>query len=631
MCGVAGILKLETTPCPALVIENMRDEVSYRGPDDFGAAYFRKAGVVLQNVDRDSSNWVVGLGHRRLSILDLSPLGHQPMSYEGRYWIVYNGEVYNYVELRDELLRAGRFFRSSSDTEVILAAFAEWGTSCFSRFRGMWGLILFDAMRREVIVSRDHIGIKPLYLWKGNGLVAIASEIKQFRSVPGFRSKVDDVAAMEYLQTGYEDPERSFFEGVLPVPAGHWMRISVQDCKDSPPEEYWHPERVRVEVTDPDEAANLFAEKLRQSVRIHLRSDVPVGCALSGGMDSSSIAVLVESQNKGEGPPLRTFTSSFPGELIDESEYADAIVSGIHAQPYKVTPQAERFMEDLSRFVWVHDEPVGSFAMYAGYCIARLTRESGVSVTLHGQGGDEVLSGYWQSYFLHLSKLWKARNWRTMAGHFAGALFDGGNSDLVGQVPLMVRRYMSRSRANGGNRTKPGRKHLEEIMSLDQQAARVYQIRTMFLPRMLKWDDRNSMAFSVEARYPFLDPELIELALSFAPETLYRSGWTKLPLRLGLAKELPEKVRWRRTKFGFETPQEKWLCGPLRPHIEKWLKAERPLWDFIDREKVRGLAEQTWNLNGDIKHIEPGQALFRAMIFDHWSEIYAVDVAAACS
>src|SRR5262249_21538646 len=152
-------------------------------------------------------------------------------------------------------------------------------------------------------------------------------------------------------------------------------------------------------------------------------------------------------------------------------------------------------------------------------------------------------------------------------------LFDGGNSDLVGQVPLMVRRYMSRSRVNGGSRVKTSRKHLEKIMSLEPQTARGYQIKTKFLPRMFKWDDRNSMAFSVEARYPFLDPELIELALSFAPETLYRSGWTKLPLRLGLAKELPEKVRWRRTKFGFETPQEKWLCGPLRPHIEKWLKA----------------------------------------------------------
>jgi asparagine synthase (glutamine-hydrolysing) len=261
--------------------------------------------------------------------------------------------------------------------------------------------------------------------------------------------------------------------------------------------------------------------------------------------------------------------------------------------------------------------------MYAGYCIARLTRKCGVTVTLHGQGGDEVLSGYWQSCFLYLRKLLKDGDWSNLARHFAGAILRGGNSSLWGQVPLIGRRYLSRSSGPSGYGQKSGRNMLQAIMALDDQAARVYQIRTMFLPRLLKWDDRNSMAFSVEARYPFLDHELIELALSFAPHTLYRNGWTKLPLRLGLSNELPDKVRRRKTKFGFETPQDKWLSGPLRPYIEQWLMKDRPLWNCVAQKRFRLLAEQTWNLNG--KRSEPGQALFRALMFDRWLEAFGVE------
>jgi asparagine synthase (glutamine-hydrolysing) len=347
---------------------------------------------------------------------------------------------------------------------------------------------------------------------------------------------------------------------------------------------------VKVTVHDPREAADLFSKKLRECVRMHLRSDVPVGCALSGGLDSSAVAVLVDEQNKSSRNPLRTFTATFPGDSIDESDYANAIISVINAEPYAVTPRPEGFLEDLHRFLWIHDEPVGSFSMYAGYCIARLTHQSGVTVTLHGQGGDEILSGYWQSYFLYLHQLWRSKNWTTLAGHFGGALMKGGNRSLWTQVPIMARRYISRKNGSKVRASRDPANLLEEIMSLDEQSARVFQIRTMFLPRLLKWDDRNSMSFSVEARYPFLDHELIDLCLSFAPETLSSRGWTKFPLRLGLNAELPVKVRYRKTKFGFETPQGRWLCGPLQPYLKQWLNDDRPAWGYLDRHKIRSLA-----------------------------------------
>ena len=187
----------------------------------------------------------------------------------------------------------------------------------------------------------------------------------------------------------------------------------------------------------------------------------------------------------------------------------------------------------------------------------------------------------------------------------------------------MLRRYVSRKKATAGRGRHDRTNLLEAIMSLDQQAARIYQIRTMFLPRLLKWDDRNSMAFSVEARYPFLDHELIELCLSFAPQALYTAGWTKIPLRLGLERELPRKVRLRRTKFGLETPQDRWLCGPLRETLESWLRHDRPLWSYVDRQQIRRLAEETWKINGARE--EPGQALFRAFIFDRWLDVFGVE------
>jgi asparagine synthase (glutamine-hydrolysing) len=626
MCGIAVILKSVSTSCPSTVLHRMRDAVAYRGPDDSGSVFFRRSGSTWTEVFPSCSDWEIGLGHRRLSILDLSPAGHQPMGYGNRFWIVYNGEVYNFIELRAELERLGHSFRSQSDTEVILAAYAEWGPNCFARFRGMWGLVILDHARNEAILCRDRLGIKPLYLWQGSGIVAIASEIKQFQYVPGFTARLDTAVADGYIQTSHEDPRRSFFRGVQPVPAGSWFRIFLGSLKPSTPQDYWYPERVRATVTDAGEAGRLFAAKAVECVRLHLRSDVPVGCWLSGGLDSSSIAVLIDQQKNGGGSPLRTFTATFPGDTADEREYVNAVLTQIKASPHFVTPEPGLFLEELDRFLWVHDEPIGGISMYAGYCVARLTREMGVPVTLNGQGGDEIFSGYWQSYFLQLYELWKQRRLGSLASQFIGALLGTGNPALISQIPFIVRRYRDRRkpavRLHGRNGSIRSTNLLDEILNLDGQARRVYEVRTMHLPRLLRWDDRNSMAFSIEGRYPFLDHQLIELCLSFAPETLYKQGWTKYPLRLGFKDYLPKKIVRRRSKFGFEVPQDGWLCGPLRSEIQKWLRVDRPVWDYIERKNVKSLAERVWQSKG--RQEEPGRALFRIFALDRWLELFQV-------
>jgi len=444
MCGIAAILKLRNMECSPSVLESMRNTVAHRGPDDAGSVLLKNEGSSWEVVQANEKSWQVGLAFRRLAILDLSPTGHQPMVYQTRYWIIFNGEVYNYIELRDELKKLGRDFHSSSDTEVILASYAEWGTSCFERFRGMWGLLIVDAVRNEAILCRDRMGIKPLYIWQRADLIAVSSEIKQMLEMPGFQPTLNLQAASEFLLTGYEDPLQTFFKEVKPVPAGTWLKINLANLTQSSPESYWHPEKISISIHDKAEAGRLFADKLQESVRLHLRSDVPVGCALSGGLDSTSIAILVDQLQQNSSNELHTFTATFPGTNFDEKEFAEETTKHIHATQHFIAPNPQTFLDDLDRFLWIHDEPVGSLSVYAGYCLARLTRSQRIPVTLNGQGGDEILSGYWQTYFLYLRELFLQGKWSTIATHYIGAMLFSGNSELIRQTPIMLMRYQSR-------------------------------------------------------------------------------------------------------------------------------------------------------------------------------------------
>ncbi len=475
MCGIVGILRNLTTYIPLGTVERMLEDISHRGPDDEGMVFLSNTSAEAWQVSSEAdAEWTIALGSRRLSILDLSSAGHMPMVYQNKFWCVYNGEVYNFIEVRAELEKLGYGFCSSSDTEVILVAYAQWGPNCFTRFRGMWGCLIFDSIRSEAILCRDRLGIKPLYIWQRSGMIAIASEIKQFLHLPGFTRRINLTVATEYLYTGYEDPTRSFFQDIFSLPAGTWLRIPLNTLVPSTPTSYWHPEQVQVSVTNAEEAGQLFADKLRECISIHLRSDVPVGCALSGGLDSNAIAVLVNELKNEQGYPLYTFTSTFPGDKTDEREYVDAVVSSIRATPHHVTPNPATFFQELDQFLYYHDEPIGGLSIYAGYCIARLTREAGIPVTLNGQGGDEILSGYWQSYFLHLRELGLHGQILPLMSHFIGAMMGKGNPDLLDQVPIMLRRYRARSnppiQVHSSNKANADKQSmLKKILALREQ------------------------------------------------------------------------------------------------------------------------------------------------------------------
>ncbi len=616
MCGIVALVRTAGTAVPTATLPAMTAAVAHRGPDGDGHAYLALAErQPLREVGPEAA-WTVALGHRRLAILDLSAAGRQPMCFRG-LWISYNGEVYNFLELRRELEREGYEFRTRTDTEVILAAYHSWGTACFERLRGMWGLVLVDPERRRLILSRDRLGIKPLYLWRGDGLVAAVSEIKQLIALPGVRLRANRAAVAEYLATGYEEPGSTFFARVEAVRPGTWRAVDVDTLEVGPEEMFWHPEGVAVAATRPQEAAAALRQVLERSVELHLRSDVPVGCALSGGLDSSSIAALVAARQDSGSNGFHTFSAVFPGDPMNEQPFVDALVQRITATPHSVVPDPDHFLAALDRFVWIHDEPVGHAAQFAAYQVAELARQVGVPVTLNGQGGDEVLAGYWQSYFSFLRGRFTPSGWPTLARALAGSLLPGGNPELVRQVPVMARRYAARRAAS-----EKGRERLRQIVAMSDQERRVFEIREMYLPRLLRWDDRNFMAFSVEGRYPFLDHELIEVALSIAPEALYHAGWVKYPLRLAMDDVLPREICWRRTKLGFETPQAAWLRGGLRPLVESFAAGDSPAWALLDRARVAGLVDAAMQPSTTAE--DSGHELFRCLMVDRWMRCFGL-------
>lgn len=615
MCGIAALFRTgESGGVSRQTLEAMTRAAAHRGPDGEGTEYFPLA---------PGEAWRVGLGHRRLAILDLSAEGLQPMT-RGRLVVTYNGEVYNYREIAAELRTLGHVFRTRTDTEVILAAYQEWGPACFSRFRGMWGLVLVDLDARRAVLSRDRLGIKPLYVWQGQGrgqsrVVAVVSEQKQLTALPGSVLRADVVQVRTYLATGYEHPSRTFFEGVRPVAPGTVEVLDLESLRLSPPEPYWHPERVRSDVRDPVEAAARLRSVLRDSVRLHLRSDVPVGAALSGGLDSSAITSLVAELGREGGedvPPPSTFSVTFPGEPEDERSFTDQAARHVGARTHFVTPTPEDFLADLDRFVWTHDEPVGSLSQYSAYALARLTRGAGVPVILNGQGGDEVLSGYWQCYFVFLRRLLLGGRLLDLGRHLAGALFPGGNPEILRQVPRMLKRYRSRDRRAPGAAEGP----VEHARAMGPEAWRIFEIRDLTLPRLLKWDDRNFMAFSVEGRYPFLDHTVIETCLGFDTDVLYRRGWTKEPLRDALVGLLPQSILRRRTKLGFEAPQERWLAGPLAPVLAEFVSGDAPVWEFTEPGEARRLAARA----RAGANREESQALLRLFLLDRWMRCFGL-------
>lgn len=555
MCGVFGAIHLrgwhQASAHPRFV--ELTDLVSYRGPDDSGHLALDVKGGGAGTPER----FDVFLGHRRLSIIDLSPDGRNPLADDEGRWIIFVGEIFNYIELREELKARGQRFKTATDTEVILKVYAEHGEAGFDRLNGMWTFAIADVPGRRVVLSRDRFSIKPLYLAQHGDVLYFASEAKQLLPLLPRRSLNRPVMYQYLTQALLDHSSATFFEGITTLDPKHSLVVDLARGTVNK-HRYWD-YRLEDEPGRRD-AVERFRALFLDSVRIRLRSDVTVGALLSGGLDSSAVAVVANHLLDGG---LRTYSVVAEEERFSERRFIDELTrrTGMHNQ--QLWFRSAEASKALDRVVWHNDEPVLGLSIVAQYQIfEKIRQETDVTVLLSGQGGDECLLGYRKFFFFHLQDLLRrGRVWQAFR-QLLGSLL---SRTVVRQFNLAeARRYLPGRehfpyvRLRGEQEPLGRRQSLSERQRLDLDRYSV--------PALTHSEDRNSMAHSLEVRQPFLDHRLVELLLSLSVDLKLRDGWTKYVLRAALP-ELPEAIRWRRDKQGFLTPEEAWLREDLRPRV----------------------------------------------------------------
>jgi asparagine synthase (glutamine-hydrolysing) len=589
MCGIAGyVAGSDSRPFAAFQASVLRI-LAHRGPDDLGWQIDGKSGTG----DPPEQPGRCGLLHRRLSILDLSALGHQPMSTaDGRYTITFNGEIYNYIELRKQLEREGCSFRSHSDTEVLLTAYTRWGRACLVRLVGMFALAILDRDCKRLFLARDFFGIKPLYYVRPAGGFAFASEIKALR--PMVSGRVRAARLFDYLRDGLTDHGgETLLEDVHQLPSAHWMEVELDNATATEPKRYWDLDfDHRVEMSFPEAAART-RELFMASVRRHLRSDVPVGAALSGGIDSSAIVAAMRAVEP--RADVHTFSFVTDDETIGEERYADLAAKSAGATARKVRIEPGELAADLDRLVASQDEPFGSTSIYAQYRVFRLAAEHGIKVMLDGQGADEMLGGYIGYLPARLGSLIGRGEW---VKAYAFARRAARRPGVGGRTMLLARglRRLLPGRMQAAGKALLGRPSVPRWMSArwfaargvepetdgrttrrrEQLRERLYRTLTeTSLPMLLRYEDRNSMAWSIESRVPFLTPALAEFHLALPEEYLISpDGVTKHVFREAMRGIVPDAILDRRDKIGFATPEKRWL-QELGPWIESVLTPDR--------------------------------------------------------
>jgi asparagine synthase (glutamine-hydrolysing) len=614
MCGIFGIFDRHGLREPPRELLKGLAIASHRGPDGEGVAWFdtrQRKEVVVSDPGRPAteSSADLLLAHRRLAIIDLSDLGLQPMkSDDGQFSITYNGEIYNYVELRAELQSKGVVFRSNSDTEVILQAYKEWGADAFTRFVGMWSFAILDLRQRRLVLSRDRFGIKPLHYVTAGGRFAFASEIKQLLEIPWVPRSLNARSVYDYLQHEVSDiGAETFFAGINKIRPGNTLVLEL-DSGNHETKPYYKPFAGPVlESISPQDAADRFRELLRDSVRIHLRSDVPVGTCLSGGLDSGAIAVLMRQLSQSARTPVErhAFSCHFDIPEANELDFTRQNMAAAEVRPHWTEPSDRDIEADLKPLIWHQDEPFHSTSIFAQWSVFRLVQNNGVKVVLDGQGADEMLGGYASTvpyFFLELAATGRlvkmaieTRRWSQLQGspwssvlpwskvRRALALFSEAKLTSVA-VPQAAWMRPEFERTYAGVSLVTAQAYQTDW---DAKAPFASILRRFFfesnLPALLRYEDRNSMAFSVESRVPFLDHRLVEFAFSLPSHIKFRGGYTKRVLRDAMSGLLPEPVRMRARKMGFATPELQWQRTVLKPLIRDAVSSG-VLGDFIDRD-----------------------------------------------
>lgn len=576
---------------------------AHRGPDDEGVVLFLKKNLLPAILSGEGTanevfsapypycrvaqtsvcgeEAVAALGHRRLSIVDLSAAGHQPMcTPDGRYWITYNGEVYNHSELRRELEDLGIPFSTKTDTEVVLQAYACWGASCLHRFNGMFAFAIVDRQEKTIFAARDRFGVKPLYMWESpSGTVALASEIKQFACHPEWRAVLNHQRAYDFLNWSLTDhTEETLFKGVKQLLGGHCFTCAI-DGRPLPERWYSLPRRATGKTFE--EASRHFRDLFLDAVNIRLRADVEVGSCLSGGLDSSSIVCAVDSllEKKSASLQQKTFSSCSLEEKFNERAFVEEVVKGRRLEAHYFYPSSEELIQELPRLVYTQDEPFHSTSIFAQWQIFKQVRRLKVPVMLDGQGADEQLAGYDSFYGYRMAEQFKKLQWMSLAREIFSIKKHHPRLSpwlMLGNRLLSPSLRELFSKMAGRPTNKPPwldrekweaeLKHpFKETPIPDLDAWGRVLTTAGNLPMLLRYEDRNSMAHSIESRTPFLDYRLVEFCVNLPAEYKLKEGWTKRILRHSMSPYLPKSIAERRDKMAFVTSEEKWMKE--QPHF----------------------------------------------------------------
>ena len=650
MCGIFCLVRFAepgTTSTRALVEGN--NLVRHRGPDDegyllwrFGAQPEIFAGEETSTASREVhglrslpayADYQVAFGHRRLTILDLSPAGFQPMVDPATgLAIIFNGEIYNYLELRRELASQGYCFTSHTDTEVLLAAWAYWGTECLQHLNGMFAFVLFDPRAGGSLHAvRDRFGVKPLYWAQVGEYLVLASEIKQIRSIPGFSPHLDYGAARDFLALSILDhTEHTFDEGIQQLRGGERASVDLSSKTPNVKITRWYELRPQAWKGSATDAAVRFRELLTDSVRLRLRADVPVGSCLSGGLDSAAIVCLTQEllpKLNGHAKQV-TVTSCFNEPRYDEWKFANEVVKQTGATSVRVWPAFEQLQRDLDPHLWHMDDPCGSTSQFSQWCVFSGAAEAGLKVMLSGQGSDEQLAGYGGNYAALMTGLVR-RGAGRRAINEAIAFHNEKNTWPVAENLLVLRNLFpmidgflpKRFQATATNPEwlkLDGASHLptnsKSNMPRDLNDSLIRQFLETSLPALLRFEDRISMAWSIESRVPFMDYRLVEFLAGIPDHFKLREGLTKYVMREGLRGVMPEMVLARRDKMGFVTPQKIWLQEVAPDWFRNALnEALDTAPEFFDRDKATAMLDSM--IAGKIKF---SFAPWRIICFGRW-------------
>lgn len=588
MCGVAAVVSLNKSNLSKEIMQNMTDVIEHRGPDGEGYYYAQD----------------FAFGHRRLSIIDLSEKGAQPMTAHHGV-ITYNGEVYNYLEIREELILNGYQFESQTDTEVVLAAYDFWGEDCVTHFNGMWAFVIYDTQKNILFASRDRFGIKPFYWRMSDDYFAMVSEPKQLTFLPDWKAELNKKSAFYFLSLGYHiHTSETMFDGVFALMPGHNLVYDLSEKTFSIKAYY---ELARVKINNQltfQKAKEEFRRLFEDAVRLRMISDVKIGSALSGGLDSSSIVCEMTNLSR----KIETISACFSEVGYDERPWIDAVVDKTDIVSHKTFPNLDNFISELDRMTWLHDEPIVWPALYTQYQVFRAAKGQNISVMLDGQGADEVLAGYPKFYKPYFKNLLRKHPFR-VAGELISffQLHSVDPKDAFRQAAAFAKKGKEKISWIDPAFAQASYKRKAESTIRDVSLNLISEVG---LPALLHYEDRNSMAFSVESRLPFLDYRLVEFLIQMPDKFKIKNAKRKYILRESLKDILPEKVYTRYDKMGYETPFGEWMAKNS---------------DFVRKE----LDDAIINLKGIVtpaihELIDP-LVIWRIVAFNRWVKRFGVD------